>query len=191
MTLDELLTKERQQYIATYNNGIDGYRFNKFALEIMIRTTADQNRHQAEIFQVNRYDLVTANAEGKLNLTEFNLDKDSLLKYDNQAYNIDGMTVEVIPFVWNGCELTLDNKPNDAYITWAKKWMDFDDNTVSKPDSFMNVIHSVTFPEEKNGKWEISIDFGTAPIEAFKELLTVLSRQGVKSIQVHSSTFTN
>ncbi len=72
-----------------------------------------------------------------------------------------------------------------------KKWIDLDDKKIVTADGYQNVIHSVTFPEEENGKWTISIDFGTSPIDAFKELLTTLSGQGIKMIEVHSKTFLN
>ncbi len=53
---------------------------------------------------MNLYDLINVNAEGKYNLTEFNLDKDSVLKFDEQIYKVNGMRITVNPFVWNGCE---------------------------------------------------------------------------------------
>jgi hypothetical protein len=99
--------------------------------------------------------------------------------------------VNVDPFVWNGCELILDQKPDVTFDNWARKWIDIDDKKTVGEDSLQHVIHSVTFPEEVNDGWTTSIDFGSAPIEAFKELLEVLSLQGIKKVQVHSKTFTN
>src|SRR5690606_11434573 len=81
MTLDELLTKERAQYLATFQLGLDQHKTAKSAIEVMIQTTADQNRNLPELYQINRYDLININAEGKYDLTEFNLDKDSVLKF--------------------------------------------------------------------------------------------------------------
>ena len=191
MTLDELLAKERNQYLATFQLGFDQHKTAKSAIEVMIQTTADQNRNLPELYQINRYDLINVNAEGKMDLTEFNLDKDSVLKFSTHVYDIKGMTVEINPFVWNGCEFTLDKKPNITFDNWAKKWMDIDDKKKPGADGFQNVIHSVTFPVEENGKWTTSIDFGSSPIEAFKELMTTFSGQGIKKVEVHSKTFTN
>jgi len=191
MKLDELLTKERHQYMANFQLGLDQNKTPKSAIEIMLQTTSDQNRNQPEIFQVNRYDMITVNAEGKFDLTEFNLSNDSVMKFDKQVYEIDKMSVEITPFVWNGCEFTIDKKPNDIYIIWARKWIDIDDKKKPTPDGFQNVVHSVTFPEEIEGKWTTSIDFGSAPIEAFKELLELFSEQGVKKVEIHSKTFLN
>ena len=191
MTIDELLTKERSQYIANFQLGLDQNKTAKSAIEIMLQVTADQNRNQPEIFQLNRYDMVTVNAEGKYDITEFNLNKDSVMKFDKQVYDINSMKVEISSFVWNGCELTFNKKPNNAYEIWARKWIDIDDKKKPTADGFQNVIHSVTFPEEVDGKWTTSIDFGSAPIDAFKELLGILGRQGIKKIEVHSKTFLN
>ena len=190
MTLDELLTKERNQYLATYQLGIEQNKKPKFAVEIMIQITAEQNKNLPELYKINRYDLININAEGKYDLTEFNLEKDSVLKFDEQIYEVNGMKVTINPFVWNGCEMSLDRKPNITFDNWAKKWIDLDDNKTVSSDGFQNVIHSVTFPEQENGKWTTSIDFGSSPIQAFEELLTILSGQGIKKIEVHSKTFT-
>ncbi len=191
MTLDELLTKERTQYLATFQLGLDQHKTAKSAIEVMIQTTADQNRNLQELYQINRYDLININAEGKYDLTEFNLDKDSVLKFAEQVYEINGTKVIVNPFVWNGCELTLDKKPNITFDNWVKKWIDLDDKKIVSAEGYQNAIHSVTFPEEENGKWTISIDFGTSPIDAFKELITTLGGQGIKKVEVHSRTFLN
>jgi hypothetical protein len=191
MTLDELLIKERTQYLTTFQLGLDQHKTAKSAIEVMIQTTADQNKNLPELYQINRYDLINKNAEGKMNLTEFNLDKDSVLKFDEQVYEIAGMKITINPFVWNGCEFTVDKKPNITFDNWAKKWMDIDDKKKPGADGFQNVIHSVTFPEEENSKWTMSVDFGSSPIEAFIELMTTLSGQGIKKVEVHSKTFTN
>jgi len=192
MTIDELLTKERNQYIANFQLGFDQNKTDKSAIEIMLQIRADQNRNQPEIHQLNRYDMVTVNAQGKYDLTEFNLPKDSIFKFDKQVYNINKVKVEISPFVWNGCEFKLDKKPNDAYIIWARKWIDIDDTKKPTTDGFQNVIHSVTFPQEVSGEWTMSIDFGSAPIEAFKELLDIFTKQQtIKKIEIHSKTFLN
>jgi hypothetical protein len=190
MTLDELLIKERTQYLTTYKLGLDQYKTAKFTTEVMLQMTADLNRNQPEIFQLNRYDLINVDAEGKFDIKEFNLEKDSVLKFGKHVYEIEGIAVTIEPFVWNGCEFTLDKKPNITYDNWAKKWIAIDNKKTVNGEGFQNVIHSVTFPVEENGKWTTSVDFGTAPIEAFKELIKTLSGQGIKKAEVHSKTFT-
>jgi hypothetical protein len=163
----------------------------KSASEVLLQITADQNRDQAEIFQLNRNDLLLTNIEGKYDMTEFNLEKDSVLSFDKQIYNINGMEVVFYPFVWNGCQLTLDKKPGIQYQKWATRWIDINDKKQKDSTGVQNVIHNITFPSEDGGKWQTSIDLGTAPTEALKELLSILSRQGIKKIEVHSKTFTN
>jgi hypothetical protein len=191
MSIDELLTKERNQYLEIFKLGLEQYKTEKSASEVMLQMKADINRSEPEIFQLNRYDLINVNAEGKFDIKEFNLEKDSVLKFDKQVYEINGMEVIIKPFVWNGCEFTLDKKPNITYDNWAKRWIDMDDKNTILSDVYQNLIHSVTYPQEKNSKWTTTIDFGTAPIEAFKELMKNLSGQGIKEIEVHSKTFTD
>lgn len=189
MTLDELLNKQREQYMATYKLGLSQNKTDKSAIEVMLQTTTDQNRHLPEVYQLTRYDLINISAEGKYNLTEFNLDKDSVLKYDKHTFEFEGMKVEIMPFIWNGCEFTLVQKPNITLENWAKKWLDIEDKKSETSDGFLNVIHSLTYPEEKNGSWTISVDFGSSSIDTFKELLSLLSKQGNKEVKVYSKSF--
>jgi hypothetical protein len=191
MTIDEVLTKERTQYISTYKDGINMYDKGSSAIEVMLQITSDQNKSLPEIFQLHRFDLMVKAPNGKLNPTEFNLHQDSILHFEKQEYKINDIAVNIEPFVWNGCEFTFDKEPNnwDSFSNWAIKWIDLEDENKIDVDGFQNVIHSVTFPEQKNGKWTTSIDFGTAPIRAFKELLTIFSAEGVNRIDVHSNSF--
>lgn len=191
MTLNDLLSKERNQYIATFQLAYDQHKTTKSAIELMIQTKTDENRNLPELYQICRYDLIDIDAKGKYALTEFNLDKDSVLKFDEQIYEINGVKIIINPFVWNGCEFTIEKKPNITFDNWAKKWMDIDDKKKPGADGFQNVIHSVTIPEEENGKWTISIDFWSSPIEAFIDLMTIFSGQGINKVEVHSKTFTN
>jgi hypothetical protein len=191
MTLDELLTKGREQYLATYKLGIAQSDTTRQATEILLKITSDQNRDEPELYQHNRYDLVLVDTQGKFDLHEFNLDKDSVRKFDTQTYIIDKMEVEIDPFVWNGCEFTTDEKPNFMFEFWAKKWIDIDDNKVVPKGDFLSLIHSVTMPKQEGDKWTTSVDFGTAPIEAFRELLKSFSNQGIKHVDIHSKTFLN
>lgn len=193
MKLDELLIMGRNQYIETYQLGLEQHRNDSSAVEIMLQIKADENKSMPEIFQIYRYDLISKNPEGKFDIIEFNQNEDSLLKFDREVYDWDVMKIEITPFYWNGCELKLDQKPYswDPYYEWTKKWIDIDDQKMVTADGFQNVIHSVTFPEEVDGKWTTSIDLGTSPIDALKELFTVLGRQGVRHIEVYSTTFNN
>ncbi|HET7003180.1 MAG TPA: hypothetical protein VFI33_17770, partial [Puia sp.] len=170
MTMDVLLSRVRNQYLSNFQSVLTRQKTDKSATEVMLQLTADENRSQPEIFQLYRYDIISKNADGKLDLTEFNLDKDSIIEFGQQVYIINDMTVDIFPFVWNGCELNLDKNPGDAYVNWARKWIDIDDKKMRTPDGFQNVIHNVTFPKEENGNWTTFIDFGTSPIGAFKEL---------------------
>ena len=189
MTLDELLTKQRNQYLTTFQLGLAQNQTEKSATEIMLQVTADQNRHLPEVFQINRFDLVNITPEGRYNITEFNMDSDSLLNYDLHVFDINGMELEITPFAWNGCELTFDQKPGTVYESWIRKWIDINDNKSISTDSLQNVIHSVTYPQVDKNKWTTSIDFGSAPIEAFKELVMILSKQGISKVEVHSQSF--
>ncbi|MET0637957.1 MAG: hypothetical protein ABWZ25_18135 [Chitinophagaceae bacterium] len=189
INMEELLQKQRTQYIENFKVGFAQKGTKKSAIEIMLQITSDQNRNLPEVFQLNRFDMLTVNDAGKYDITEFNLSKDSVWMFDPMRFPFRGIQVEIHPFVWNGCEISCNDFPQVKYSEWAARWLDMEDSKDVGTDGFQNVIHSVTFPQLKNGKWTTSIDFGSAPPDALMELLEILEKEHVGVVEIHSRTF--
>lgn len=72
--------------------------------------------------------------------------------------------------------------PQDMLLAWFERWFDPNDQRHAVGEEISRVIHSML---ARPGM--LSIDFGTAPAEAFVELLALLEQTGALSIRVTSS----
>lgn len=89
---------------------------------------------------------------------------------------------------WNGVDFHLNTNFNWGPLeSWALRWLDVEDQHHQDSDGLQGVIHSVTAPEIRGELAEFSVDFGSAPILAFEELLHVLQEVGATEVEVRSS----
>lgn len=145
-SLDQLLILERQRYINYLVKGINKHKqlSDSCVAELLIKVKADENRAQHEIFQLYRYDMFTRKPGGKFVIDEYNID--TLLKYKEQKYFLNGMEILIYPFVWNGCEIVINKSPLkiNAFYAWANKWIDINDKTKNNSEGLKGVIHNIT-----------------------------------------------
>ena len=59
--------------------------------------------------------------------------------------------------------------PEPALLAWGNRWI-HDEAPLGPRDGLTGIIHSVSQPELQDGLLEFTVDFGTAPFEAFEEL---------------------
>jgi len=72
--------------------------------------------------------------------------------------------------------------PSGDLADWFRRWFDPDDGRHDEHEPLSNVIHSLLVQPNV-----LSIDFGTAPPEAFWEILDLLAEAGAHAIRVSSS----
>jgi hypothetical protein len=95
---------------------------------------------------------------------------------------INKTEIVINPFAWFTCEIEF--YPNADSVKglidlWFQKWY----YPKRVPDPFLNVIHIINGPYKENVGCELyHIDFGTAPAEAFIELIMFVSRNDVAVI---------
>ena len=77
----------------------------------------------------------------------------------------------------------LDHLTSDAIEGWFHKWFDPEDKRTDPSAELSGCIHALAI--EPNC---LSIDFGTAPPDAFWEILEILERTGATQIAVDAST---
>lgn len=113
------------------------------------------------------------------------------MKHKPIEFEFEGLQIELNPFFWNGCEIhfNVNEYEFEAYLDWAKKWIDInDENNKNTEIEFAGLIHNVQPPELINREYTLSIDFGTAEVESFLELLKMLEYIGVKRIKIDSKS---
>lgn len=98
------------------------------------------------------------------------------------------LDVTLHPFVWNGLEFRLDGDLADdaALVAWMDRWMDIGDSKPKDESGLAEIVHNVTQPERTQGGWSFSVDFGSAPLDAFVELIDVVRASGAKKLDLGS-----
>jgi hypothetical protein len=102
--------------------------------------------------------------------------------------NWQGLDVTLHPFVWNGLEFRLDGDLADdaRLVAWMDKWMDVAEKKPKDRNRFSQIAHNVTQPEKRQAGWTFSVDFGSAPLDAFVELVEVVRATGAKRLELGS-----
>lgn len=180
MEIEEILYRQRELYLIDllefYKGKTNGAR------EVMIQLN---NKESVQLFKLWRLDyLDKINDEFKP--TDFNSDK--YLNFEVIEYYYGEMTIELHPFYWNGCEFFFESNSSnfDWLIKWAKKWIDEFDTKQEDLNGLTGIIHSVTKPDLIDNTFSFSVDFGSADIEAFQELINEFYIQNIKSVKIGS-----
>lgn len=63
---------------------------------------------------------------------------------------------------------------------WYSNWLDIDETKTEDSFGLSGVVHSLDWTSDGAGNWQIDVDFGSAPLDAFEELLIELAGQGVR-----------
>jgi hypothetical protein len=180
-----LLSVGREQYLETFRKALADYRsrYTPSALEVIL----DLNRpNTPRHFRHYRMDLASG-AVSPPNLTEVNIDRP--LHFEPQTFlSSAGVSITVHPFVWNSVDFITKSFPPDSpeFASWILSWLDLEDKRSPDKDGLCGVIHSVTPPGQRGEQWAFSVDFGSAPVVAFEELLAVLRKLGIDSVKAGS-----
>lgn len=85
---------------------------------------------------------------------------------------------------WDDIEISHNagQLPNDSVSSWFRRWFDLDDERLDPNAEVSEIIHSLLVQPNY-----ISIDLGTAPPDAFVEMLMLLEAAGATEITVTSS----
>lgn len=95
-----------------------------------------------------------------------------------------GVTVTFKAATWDDMTIRHDGRPlaDGPIERWFTRWFDPEDTRHQASGAFSDVIHSLSVSSE-----HLSIDFGTAPADAFRELLAVLREAGARAVSVQGS----
>jgi len=89
------------------------------------------------------------------------------------------MTVEALD--WHEMNFSLTGAPDtlQGIDAWFETWFDPDDANVDLDSRFSGHIHSLLIDGE-----HLHVDFGTAPVQAFVDLLVLLEMNGCQAVRV-------
>jgi hypothetical protein len=97
-----------------------------------------------------------------------------------------GLRVRLAPFPWDYCELQLAAPVADAahFRVWFDRWFDAEDSRPEDDGDFKGVVHFMSDPEVGEGVTRLLVDFGSAPVAAFEQLLDAAVASGQTSVRI-------
>ncbi len=180
-----IVDRVRDHYITGYLESLASFRasHSPAAPEVMFEIP----RETGYPFRLYRADMASNSSEG-LKVEEVNLLthlRFSCVLSDGP----DNAKLSLHPIAWNGVDFRVAPILDRAELeAWALKWLDVNDERDQDENGLQGVIHSVTEPKANGQLMEFSVDFGSAPVEAFEALVATLWSTGAKQIEVRSST---
>ena len=95
------------------------------------------------------------------------------------------LKVRLAPFQWNQCHLRLIEGPGEPDWTLIREWfLRWFERQEAGPDGLHGCVHLILDPEELNGDYVVEVDFGSAPVDAFHELLDAVMATGFQTVSI-------
>lgn len=182
----DIAQAERNSYISGYLESYKKFSSDKDGKSIMELLVRPNQMPWPDPYAQIRVDMLS-NLNNEVKATRYE-QKQPEKNFKVSSFKVNSMNVDLSPFVWNRVEFRSTYAPKDIQplTDWTNKWMDLEDKNPVDKDGLSGVIHSVTYPNANNSFWYFMVDFGSAPTQAFDDLLTVLSSMGVINITVGS-----
>jgi hypothetical protein len=164
----ETINNERNRYLEFFKREIEQLKKvkNQFAIELLIESNSDT---LIGPYKLIRLDFIYKDEQNADRILSLQLD--SIQEYQPIIETIKNTSFEIFPFCWDNCEILTERIDNNKLIPWIEKWIDLED---SRYTDFSNSIHNCTMIQNIEGKDKVVIDFGTAPIESFTDLMELL-----------------
>ncbi|MBL0731216.1 hypothetical protein [Piscinibacter sp. HJYY11] len=131
---------------------------------------------------------MATNADGSAKLQDVN--PSTHLSFEPFGIEFDdGTTIAVQPFTWNDVALQINiTLPAEPVEEWAMRWLDADDSFAQDEHGLQGVIHSIVRSDGSDGGTLLTIDFGSSPVEALRELVELAVASGASHLSIYSET---
>lgn len=187
--IDSVLEQVREHYLSAYVVAARDYKtkFDPSSPEVLLEIGGREELPYP--YRLYRMDLMSGAVEPP-NMTDFN--HDSHLIFEPIQFSVSGkLTVRLSSISWNAVEFegSCFARESELLSNWALKWLDVDEINETEEHGFGGYIHSITYPEIESGKCSFSVDFGSASIDSFYELINVFLNLGVKELSIHSGSY--
>lgn len=100
----------------------------------------------------------------------------------------DDVNLSIRPFSWNRLSLTFDADNDTKRLIrlrlWFLEW--FQARHSENTEDLSGVVHAIDGPRKVGEMWNVTIDLGSAPTDAFIELIHVLASRGPRNIMFGS-----
>lgn len=163
--------------IAVYNQ-----TFNKTLSETLIQLEGLEPL--PPVFHLHRVDM-SSNSQSYTDFTEFKPDENIYFRPTKLSLN-NQMKIALEPFVWN--EVDIECTTFDTQATLLQKWAHYwlHDHKRRNEYGLTGCAHGLTYPQKLGDVCYFTVDFGSADVHCFVELMQVLHRLGVRRARVYS-----
>ncbi len=172
----ETIEIERNRYLDFFKHDIEEFKKdkNRYGVELLIETNGEDLKHP---FNLIRVDFIYKDEKNVDRI--ISLELDSYQHYEVITKTINNARIEIFPFCWNNCRFITDKIEASILIPWVEKWIDIEDSRYS---DYSNSIHNCSMVEKSDNADEITVDFGTAPIDSMTELINLLAMNNKKLV---------
>jgi hypothetical protein len=103
------------------------------------------------------------------------------------------LPVVINPFAWNLCPVRMVQAGGgiEPITDWFEQWFDADELKTPGEDGLIGVVHSIRSLAGEAGSVHFSIDLGSAPIEAFEEMIEAMFKCEAVSAEIGTAPAKN
>jgi hypothetical protein len=181
-----ILAKVRDHYLSNYESALAEYlkQYRPSGPEVLLELPRPE---RALAFRLYRADMAS-NVNGQPSMSEVNPNTHLSFQPFRDRTKL-GLAFQMHPIVWNGVEFDFAGEIVDTtpIEKWCISWLDVDEVGPKNEVGLLGAIHSVTPPRTVDGRVHFSVDFGSASLQAFVELLDVLRTMGASDVDISSS----
>lgn len=190
MTLGDLLQMVRQDYIDQLIAAAEDLHTDGVEVELEpVKGDADGEPLLEGVLRLPlRADVVL---HGKDGTRQAKVEPEGVFRFDDAIrFDWEGMALEVFPFGWDHLPLTLrglGGKPDwEPLRQWFERWFEEPEEPVQGP--LREVVHFLSDPEPdeqgEGGTVRFVADLGSAPLEAWQDLLDACKACGAKALTI-------
>jgi hypothetical protein len=173
----------RESYLRAFFESLDAFltRQADAATEVLFESPSDD----ALPFRVQRADMV-ADLDGTPQIEQ--VTPTAHLGFEPFGVELaEHLTVAMQPFVWNEVALRANiTLPVEPVENWALHWLDLEGQMSPDEHGLLGVIHAVLREDDMDGSTLLTVDFGSAPVDALGQLLDLAFAAGATHVAIHS-----
>ena len=185
MDLQELLNQVRDFYLSHFRNVVKEKRRLPRATiltEPALHQPSGQVARQGALNLPVRTDLVVSSTNAK---DTMQVATEKPLGFEPVVVDWATLKLELAPFRWEKCQAQVRGLPAQVdwlpVVDWYERWFDEFDKKVALKKNFQEVVHGLEDPIARQGEATLTVDFGSAPVNAFEEFLDALAQLGASS----------
>lgn len=166
--LREYLEEVRGAYVERLARAIAKRGEQQTGVEILVERTDDDEPER--LFRMFRADMLLVDGEAaQVEVIE------GPFAIDDVVFDFAGVPITIHDLAWENCLVSAHGPdPNlEAIGLWAVRWLDVAEQRAPDARGLRHAIHQVSRPRRHDGDWSIHVDFGSADVDAFIELLQI------------------